>query len=83
MFLLASLDSSMEIPLSEDFLSSSWNIFLFCHCVRNLHPKTILAITGLILDLLQSIDRMMMGRKEVSIAVSLHLNLGSKVESQG
>ena len=26
---------------------------------------------------------MMMGRKEVSIAASLHLNLGSKVESQG
>ena len=73
----------MEIPLSEDSLSSSWNIFLFCCCVRNLRPKTILVITGLILDFLQSIDRMMMGRKEVSIAVSLHLNLGSKVESQG
>ena len=73
----------MEIPLSEDSLSSSWNIFLFCRCVHNLRPRMILAITGLILDFLQSIDRMMMGRKEVSIAASLHLNLGSKVESQG
>ena len=43
----------------------------------------ILAITGLIRDFLQSIDGMMMGRKEVSMEVSLHLNLGSNVESQG
>ena len=34
-------------------------------------------------DFLQSTDRMMMGRKEVSIAATLHLNFGSKVESQG
>ena len=79
---LASLDSSTEIPLSEDSLSSSWNIASCCCCVfvRSLHPLIILAIMGLICDFLQSTDRMMMGRKEVSIAASLHLNLGSKVE---
>ena len=43
----------------------------------------ILAITGLICDLLQSTERIMIGRKEVSMEVSLHLNLGSNVESQG
>ena len=82
--LLASLDNSIEIPLSEDSLSSSWNIFSCCRCVfvHSLRPMTILAITGLIHDFLQSTDRMMMGRNEVSIAASLHLNLGSKVESQ-
>ena len=57
----------------------------FCCCcqARTRQPVTTLAITGLILDLLQSTDRMMMGRKEVSIDTSLHLNFGSKVESQG
>ena len=81
----ASLDSSIEIPLREDSLSSSWKIASFSHCCRVciLCPKTILAITGLICDFLQSTDRMMMGRKEVSIEASLHLNFSSKVESQG
>ena len=81
----ASLDSSMELPLSEDSLSSSWNILSCCRCVfvHSLHPTMILAITGLICDFLQSTDRIMMGRKEVSMEASLHLNLGSKVESQG
>ena len=81
----ASLDSSMEIPLSEDSLSSSWNILSCCCCVfvRSLCPTMILAITGLIRDFLQSTDHIMMGRKEVSMEVSLHLNFGSKVESQG
>ena len=81
----ASLDSSMELPLREDSLSSSWKIACFCRCCRVhiLRPRTILAITGLICDFLQSTDRMMMGRKEVSIEASLYLNFGSKVESQG
>ena len=43
----------------------------------------ILAITGLIRDFLQSTDRIMMGRKDVSMEASLYLNLGSNVESQG
>ena len=43
----------------------------------------ILAIMGLIRDFLQSTDHIIMGRKEVSIAASLHLNFGLKVESQG
>ena len=43
----------------------------------------ILAITGLIRDFLQSTDRIMMGRKDVSMEASLHLNFGSNVESQG
>ena len=43
----------------------------------------ILAITGLICDFLQSTDLMIMGRKEVLMEASLHLNFGSKVESQG
>ena len=51
--------------------------------VQILHPRMILAITGLICDFLQSTDRMMMGRKDVSMEASLHLNLGSNVESQG
>ena len=81
----ASLDNSIEIPLREDSLSSSWKMAsCWCrHWVRILHPLMILAITGLICDFLQSIDRMMMGRKDVSMEVSLHLNLGSNVESQG
>ena len=81
----ASLDNSIEIPLSEDSLLSSWNIISCCRCVFicSLCPMMILAITGLIHDFLQTTNRMMMGRKEVSIAASLHLNLGSKVESQG
>ena len=83
--LLASLDNSIEIPLSEDSLSSSWNIFS-CRCcvlVHSLRPMTILAIMGLMHVFLQSTDRMMMGRKEVSMEASLHLNFGLKVESQG
>ena len=80
----ASLDSSMEIPLSEDSLLSSLKIASCCFCcARILRPLIILAITGLICNFLQSTDRMMMGRKEVSIAASLHLNLGLNVESQG
>ena len=81
----ASLDSSMEIPLSEDSHSSSWNI-VSCHCcllTNILLPLTILVMRGLIHDFLQSTDRMMIGRKEVLMAASLHLNFGSKVESQG
>ena len=83
MNLLASLDNLMEIPLREDSLSSSLKIASFCHWVRILRPLVILAITGLIRDFLQSTDHIMMGRKEVSIEASLHLNFGSKVESQG
>ena len=81
----ASLDSSMEIPLSEDSLSSSWNIASCCCCVfvHSLCPLIILAITGLMRDFLQSTDCMMIGRNEVSIVASLHLNFGSKVESHG
>ena len=81
----ASLDSSMEIPLSKDSLSSSWNILSCCRCVfvHSLCPTMILAITGLIRNFLQSTDRIMMGRKEVSMEGSLHLNFGLKVESQG
>ena len=81
----ASLASSIEIPLREDSLSSSLKMISFCRCHRasTRRPVTILAITGLTLDFLQSTDRMMMGRKEVSIDASLHLNFGSKVESQG
>ena len=81
----ASLDSSIEIPLREDSLSSSRKMASFCHCcwVRILRPMTILAITGLTRDFLQSMNRMMIGRKEVSMEASLHLNFGSKVESQG
>ena len=81
----ASLDNSIEIPLREDSLSSSQKM-ASCWCCRwacILRPLTILAITGLIRDFLQSTDRMMMGRKDVSIEASLHLNLGSNVESQG
>ena len=44
---------------------------------------TTLAIKGLIRDFLQSVEWMIMGRKEVSIMVSPHLNFGLKVESQG
>ena len=82
---LASLDSSMEIPLSEDSCSNSWNIAFCCHhcLVSILRPLMILVIMGLICDFLQSTDCMMIGRKEMSMAASLHLNLGSKVESQG
>ena len=81
----ASLDSSIEIPLREDSLVSSWKIASFHRCcrLRILRPRTILAITGLTCDFLQSTDRIMIGRKEVSIEASLHLNFGSKVESQG
>ena len=81
----ASLDSSIEIPLSEDSLLSSQEMASCCRCcwARILRPTTILAIMGLIRDFLQSTDRMMMGRKDVSIEASLHLNLGSNVESQG
>ena len=65
--------------MSSRKMASCW-----CCCwACILRPLMILAITGLIHDLIQSTDRMMMGRKEVSIAASLHLNLGSKVESQG
>ena len=81
----ASLDNLIEIPLREDSLSSSRKM-AFCWCCRwtcILCPLMILAITGLIHDFLQSIDRMTMGRKDVSMEVSLHLNLGSNVESQG
>ena len=80
-----SLDNSMEIPLSEDSHSSSRNIGL-CHCLHFtwiLRPLIILAMRGRIRDFLQSVECMMMGRKEVSMTVSLHLNFGSKVESQG
>ena len=83
MNLPASLDSSMEMPLREDSLSSSLKIASFCLRVRILRPLTILAITGFIREFLQSTDRIMIGRKEVSIEASLHLNFGSKVESQG
>ena len=83
MNLPASLDNSMEMPLREDSLSSSLKIAFFCLWIRILRPLTILAITGFIRDFFQSVDRMMMGRKEVSIEASLHLNFGSKVESQG
>ena len=56
----------------------------FCLCwVQILRPWMILAITGLIRDFLQSTDRIMMGRKDVSMEASLHLNFGSNVESQG
>ena len=81
----ASLVNSIEIPLREDSLSSSRKIASFWRCcwVRILCPKTILAITGLIHDFLQSTDRMMIGRKEVSMEASLHLNFGLNVESQG
>ena len=82
---LASLESSIEIPLSKDSRSSSWNMAFCCCCclVRILRPWTILAIMGLIHDFLQSTDHIMMGREEVSMKASLHLNLGSKVDSQG
>ena len=79
----ASLDSSIEMPLREDSLSSSLKIASFCLWVRILRPLTILVITGFIHNFLQSTDRIMMGRKEVSMEASLHLNFGSKVESQG
>ena len=46
--LLASLDSSMEMPLREDSLSSSLKMASFCLFVRVLRLLTILAITGLI-----------------------------------
>ena len=83
--LLASLDNSIEIPLREDSLSSSLKMASFrCCCwVCNRRPRMILAITGLIRDFLQSTDQMMIGRKDVSMEASLHLNFGSKVESQG
>ena len=48
-----------------------------------LWPLTTLVIMGLICNFLQSTERIMMDRKEVSMTVSLHLNLGSKVESLG
>ena len=80
----ASLDNSIEIPLREDSLSSSLKMTSFRRCwVRNWRPRMILAIMGLIRDFLQSTYQMMIGRKDVSIEVSLHLNFGSKVESQG
>ena len=79
----ASLDSSIEIPLREDSLSSSRKMASLLCWVRILRPWMILAITGLICDFLQSTDRMMMGRKVVSMEASLHLNFGSNVESQG
>ena len=81
----ASLDSSMEIPLSEDSRSSSQNIASCCHSRFTwiLRPLIILAMRGRIRDFLQLVECMMMGRKEVSMTVSLHLNFGSKVESQG
>ena len=60
-------------------MASCWSRCL----VRILRPWMILAITGLTHDFFQSIDRMMMGRKEVSMEASLHLNFGSNVESQG
>ena len=80
----ASLDNSIEIPLRDDSLSSSLKMISFCRCrwVRSRYPETILAITGLIRDFLQSTDRTIIGRKEVSMEASLHLNFGSKVESQ-
>ena len=81
--LLAPLDNSMEMPLREDSLLSSLKMASFCLWVRVLHHLMILAITGFIRDFLQSTDHIMMGRKEVSIEASLHLNFGSKVESQG
>ena len=83
MNLPASLDSSIEMPLREDSLSSSLKMDSFRFWVRVLHPLMILAITGCTRDFLQSTDCMMIGRKEVSIEASLHLNFGSKVESQG
>ena len=75
----------MEIPLREDSLSSSRKIASrHCRCWADiLRPLMILAMMGLIHDFLQSTDHIMMGRKEVSIDASLHLNFGSKVESQG
>ena len=81
----ASRDNSIEIPLREDSLSSSLKMDSFRRCcwVRSHRPRMILAITGLIRDFLQSTDRMMIGRKEVSMEASLHLNFGSKVESHG
>ena len=81
----ASRDNSMEIPLREDSLSSSLKMDSFrrCRWVRSRRPRMTLAIMGLIRDFLQSTDRMMIGRKEVSMEASLHLNFGSKVESQG
>ena len=80
----ASLDNSIEIPLREDSLSSSLKMVSSRRCrVRNRRPRMIRAITSLIRDFLQSTDRIMIGRKDVSIEASLHLNFGSKVESQG
>ena len=81
----ASLDSSIEIPLREDSLSHSWKMASrwCCRWACILRPLMILAIMGLIRDFLQSTDHMMMGRKDVSMEASLHLNLGSNVESQG
>ena len=81
----ASLDSLIELPLSEDSLLSSCNMASCCCSLFAwiLWPFMTLAIMGLIHDFLQSTDGMMIGRKEVSMTVSLHLNFGSKVESQG
>ena len=81
--LLASLDNSMEMPLREDSLSSSLKMASFHPWVRTLCPLMILAITGFTCDFLQFTDHIMMGRKEVLIEASLHLNFGSKVESKG
>ena len=81
----ACLDSSMDIPLSEHSCSSSWNIAL-CQCpcfVRILQFLTIWAIMGLICNFLQSVEQIIMGRKEVLMVVSLHQNFGSNMESQG
>ena len=79
-----SLDNSIEVPLSEDFLSSSRNMALCCCSLLAwiLWPLIVLAIMGLIRNFLQSTDQIMMGRKEVSMVASLHLKLGSKVEIQ-
>ena len=81
----ASLDSLMEIPLSEHSHYNSWNIALCCHShfAWILCPLMTLAIMGLTCNFLQSTEQMMTGKKEVSITVSLHLNFGLKVESQG
>ena len=75
----------MEIPLSKDSLSSSQNMASCCHSrfAQILLPLTVLAIMGLIRDFLQSTNQLMMGKEEVSMTASLHLNFGLKVESQG
>ena len=82
-----SLASLIEIPLREHSHSSSWNMGLHCcsrccsHLTWILCPCTPLVIMGLIHVFLQSTEWMIIGRKEVLVTASLHMNFGSKVES--